>query len=455
MEQSKTTAEAKARGPARAWALLVSAGAALSRRQTLARALLFLAVLGGLQLFTWEAFNARSARPGLWSPTYEYWDRHGFFATGGLIYFKGQGYAHLQGWHAPRDEYGLYRNAPAGSLAPVQLLRTVARALTGTAPDWLEGLWGLLMVTLGATLLSLLCWDVLRAQGFADREASLLALLPGAAYLSFAPILNVAAYVEPTTVGINLLIGLAFLLNRLSAEPAARARGLRGIAVLSFCWASVDMPPMPVFFLAAAALSLALSRDLGLEWPELGKYLVAPVAAALGLFVLQQLFASLSLDMDWTGSNVLYRMGLSAGSKLGHEQVFTYAREGRYQWKWPFEVSVAALVLTVGWHELQRRKEQGQLSAPTASFGRALALVLVMALVYVLEFAVFSNHVIMHPSMFDPYAYLPCLLAAFVLLASALRRIGFAGPSLVHLYVALTALLVWSDWQKYVANPQL
>lgn len=426
------------------------------RQEALARGLLLFLLLSALQSFAFFTFNVRTSRVGLWDATYTYWHDHGFFASGGVIYFAGRAYQDVPGWQSTSSEFGVYRNAAAGSLAPIYFLQTVSRALTGSVEPWIEPLWGLLIMTLGATFLALLVSDMLRALEFGGTESVTLGLLAGAAFQNFAPNLNVVAYPEPTTIGINLMIAMVFLVNRLAgAVELHRRRLLRVIGVLAFSWALVDMPPLPVFFLVAMALSLFFSKDLPLDWREFVRWFVLPVVAALALFAAQQAYVQLVLHVEWTGSSMLYRMGLTEGRGLSHDEVFSRGRDGRYAWKWFFEGSVGALVFSAGWLFRRRTKEGAEVRPFTATYARVFALVIILASTYLFDLAVFSNHVIIHPYMFDPYIYLPCVLALFVLFVAALRQLGLQSRTIAHAYVLMTTLLLWTDWQNYVGHREL
>lgn len=311
-----------------------------------------------------------------------HWMRDGYFATHGLL-------------NAVPGETRLYRWSSGAYFATSLIVERLWIGVTGRYSWRLLALHNVFVALVVSALFGVLAFRFARRLGLEQLHAA--ALAAGAQMVQFTFPDNVALYWQNRPHVWWLLFALCFFLAEEEGRPLMQALAVFAMTYMEFIYAT--------FFLAAYAATVLLLRDERPPLRPLAKLLAVPWAAAMALFALQRLGIH-----DLAGSAFLYRTGLDGDAALYRTHLdiaFGRAivrRQQTYLFHWPvlFVCGAAAALASFGAYLRGR--------AP-----RAIAVPLFSLLgAYVLYAAVFSQHVAMHPYLFDTMLATPLIAALFV-----------------------------------------
>ncbi len=348
------------------------------------------------------------------------WERHGFFASYGLL--------------APtEDPHLLYRSWPGDFM-----LTTWAVVAVGGF-DWQAlAVHNLLISLVASALLALLAYRLALRMGVEPLHALALGVGVEMAHFTFPE--NLAIYWGMTAQTLWLVTAALFLLIEERAVDGRTRRMNVAQAVLVFAMMRLQYV-YAMMFLAAYVLAVFLLRG---ERPPLRRMLlmiVAPAMAALAIFAGQLLLARVDPEVKLFGSRFLYRTGLDGDAELYGDHLdiafgrdFIRAqrpgnRESFFRWPVLFVSGVlATLAAFIAY--LRGRVPQTAIVALVSLLGA-----------YVVHAAIFSQLVALHPYFFDPVLVPPLILALFGI-APALAEVQTGRTGLITLVTFVGAVWV-------------
>ncbi len=373
--------------------------------------------------YMWLTVHRRSEKelqPGTATTTItkvmQRWVQYGYFASYGLL--------------IPTDDpHLLYRSWPGDSMVS-------SYAITAIGLDGRDlALHNLLVSLLASALLALLAYRLALGIGVEPLHAVTLAL--GVEMVQFTFPENIARYFGMTAEMMWLIPAVLFLLVEERAAGGRTRRMNVAQAVLVFAMMRMQYV-YAIMFLAAYVLAVFVLRDERATLRRIALAIVVPAAAALVIFAGQLLLAKYDPEVKLFGSRFLYRTGLDGDGELYGDPLdiafgryFIRAqipRNREYYFRWPILFAAGALaVLTLFVAYLRGRIPR-------------IAVVVLIALLgaYVLNAAVFSQLVALHPYFFDSVLATPLILALFAI-APALAEARTGRTGLVTLVTFLGA----------------
>lgn len=390
----------------------------------------------------------------LWTRSLEHWHEQGFLRSCGLIYFSPAVYRGIPGWKADRSNDVVYQNAGPAFLLLQYPLQEIHRALTGHFSGVLLAANALAFVIVGALFLGLLAFRILLANGFSVRAATLMAVAAALIYQNFGPNLAVVWDFHPPTAGASFLIVVTYLLYRhaTATDPSAK-RKLNRLAALAFLvWGLVDFVVMPIFFLLVWALALHLRGDSWREvWLRSG---LLPTLVAIGLLLGQLACGIVVAKAEFVGSSFLFRTGLDGNRYTGtHAAIWPlFFAPGAFRWwlaLFPFAIPFYGLLLVYRCWWVPRRE------ARAPALGLEVDLVSKLIALYVVYFAVFSQHVMMHTGfgfsshVFRIHPFIPSVLIVCAVFPGLLKRVGVSANAIAYAWTIGGVVYVWASWRLY------
>jgi len=391
-------------------------------------------VIAGLIAFgySWMTVQHRlvpqlsSATEPVWSHNVVvHWIDHGYFASHGLLW--------------PTDDgKTLYRNGTGALMLTSFVAEKIWIGVTGRYGWRLRAIHNLLIGVLISALLALVAYRVARRFGAAPLAAFILAVSAQMVWLTFPD--NLAIFWQLTAQAWCLAAALVFLLLEEAALDGRRTRRitmLQALAIFAFVYFEFVLA---VMFIAAWLATLFVLRG---DRPPVRRLLITlllPFVAAMSIYGLQLLGArsERSKGVTVVGSGFLYRTGLDGDAMFyGNPLDIAFGRdvvraqragnkEFLFRWETLFFAGVAAMLIL--------------LAAYLRGRAPRIAIIIVMTLVgmYVLNAAVFSQLVALHPYLFDVVLMTPLVLALFAALP-ALVEVRTGGTGLIILIVLFAA----------------
>jgi len=354
-----------------------------------------------------------------------HWIDHGYFASHGLLW-------------PTADGKTLYRNGTGALMLTSFVAEKLWIGVTGRYGWRLKAIHNLLVAVLISALLALLAYRMARRFGAAPLAAFILAVSAQMVWLTFPD--NLAIFWQLTAQTWCLAAALVFLLLEEAALDGRRTRRitvLQALAIFAFVYFELVLA---VMFMAAWLATLFLLRG---DRPPVRRLLVTlllPFVAAMSIYGLQLLGArsERSKGVTVVGSGFLYRTGLDGDAMFyGNPLDIAFGRdlvraqragnkEFLFRWETLFFAGVAAVLILLAAYLRDR--------APR------IAIIILMTLIgmYVLNAAVFSQLVALHPYLFDMLLMTPLVLALFAALP-ALVEVRTGGTGLIILIVLFAA----------------
>jgi hypothetical protein len=334
-----------------------------------------------------------------------YWDKHGYFASGGLMSFD----VHLATPQTPRV---FYKSSSGAYMITGYIVEKIVLLTTHTYRWRLLALHNEVLMMITSALAALLVFRLLMRLGIVWRDALVFSIATQIVFITFPDVL--AQYWELGAQAAAMPFALLFLIleDALSAEPARR--GLRvAQAIAAFCLVYIESV-FGVFFLATYGVFAWLIDTNREALSHILLKTAIPAAAALVLFSAQLTWVRAHLpDVPLKGSEFMFRSGLDGSTQYYRDHLdIIYGREvarrnfpvnRQYLFNWS-GLFVAGMLATVGVIAVAAR--QARL--------RPILLALVgFAGAYVLYAALFSQAVVIHPYLYDIFSATPLIFALF------------------------------------------
>lgn len=407
--------------------------------------LLVLAAAGLVVLFAlFNTVHRRSTAeivngsPARYRELITYWRDHGYVKHAGM-WVRGA----EEGWSPPKEgetRY-VYRSSMA-HLAAAHALQRVSFLVRGRYSDRLMAIHNQLVIWIGATLLGWLAMRLALPLVPHGGRALLLGFLVLVTYQTFPS--NLMHYWELYASGAVQLFAILFLLSThaLINGDARRWRAARAIAVFGVAW--VD-PSIALVFLPLALLVCVLMGQPVLD-RRLVPTVLAPAAAAFALWGAQVLWMKWQFPgVQLLGSGFFFRTGLDGSVEYvkGHWDIVAFTRF-RYNagLKWVGLLTIGALSLLVPLLRYHR----------VAALRQPMVLLVASACLYFPYAFIFSQGVIIHPTMFDTYVVIPLLLSLFCLAPATLEHESRQGGLFVAIAVIVAACLVMVQLRTYAMD---
>jgi hypothetical protein len=347
-----------------------------------------------------------------------HWIDHGYFASHGLLW-------------PTADGKTLYRNGTGALMLTSFVAEKIWIGVTGRYGWRLKAVHNVVVAVLVSALLALLAYRLARRFGAAPLAAFILAVSAQMVWLTFPD--NLALFWQLTAQTWCLAAALAFLLLEEAALDGRRTRRitvLQGLAV--FCFVYFEFV-LAVMFLAAWLAAVFLLRGERPPLKRLAVMLLLPGFVAMSIYGLQLIGArsERSKGVTVVGSGFLYRTGLDGDAMFyGDPLDIAFGRdliraqrsgnkEYLFRWETLFFAGIAAVLV--------------MLAAYLRGRAPRIAIIILMTLLgtYLLQAAVFSQLVALHPYLFDVLLMTPLILALFVTL-----------PALVEVRTGETGLII-------------
>jgi hypothetical protein len=329
-----------------------------------------------------------------------YWLDHGYFRSYGLLVRPS----------IPGPGFHYYKSSTGGHLVTGFLAEKIYRGITGKFSWRLLAVHNQIWTLMVAVAIGLLGFRLAQQLGSRPLHALMMALCIEVVHFTFPD--NLALYLEMNGRPYFLFFAVVFLLLE-ERSTKGRTRALMiAQAVAGFFLVYMEYIAGAAFIVSFVILTLLLGRGRApLKRLVLTAFL--PMILAFGVFGMQRALARAG-GVPTSGSEFLFRTGLDGSSQYygdhldiayGRDLVrlnFAHNRPYLFRWKWLFFAGVTAL-LTVLFLAMKGRVA-------------TLAVISLLSLLgsYLLQAALFSQAVMIHPYLFDLLLFTPLVLALFV-----------------------------------------